>query len=81
VGSAGQSGVSDWVYDPGSIMVQNANGHYSSITANHTLGIGYSYPEYGWTWPSTDGNPRAIREASIVCGWARAGTRGDSKPY
>jgi hypothetical protein len=26
VGSTGQPGVSDWVYDPGSFMVQNSNG-------------------------------------------------------
>ena len=33
-----------------------------SVSTNHTLGIGYNYPEYGRCWLSTDGNPGVIKE-------------------
>ena len=36
-----------------------------SISTNHTLGIGYNYPEYGRCWVSTDGRPGVIKETSI----------------
>ena len=85
-----------WVYDPGSFIVQNANGLFwedtlrlggysknsgifdcpsmaflasravgGSVSTNHTLGIGYNYPEYGRCWLSTDGNPGVIKETAI----------------
>jgi prepilin-type N-terminal cleavage/methylation domain-containing protein/prepilin-type processing-associated H-X9-DG protein len=36
-----------------------------SVSTNHTLGIGYNYPEYGRCWLSTDGSPGIIRETGI----------------
>jgi prepilin-type N-terminal cleavage/methylation domain-containing protein/prepilin-type processing-associated H-X9-DG protein len=37
-----------------------------SISTNHTLGIGYNYPEYGVCWLSTDGNPTVIKETGVA---------------
>jgi prepilin-type N-terminal cleavage/methylation domain-containing protein/prepilin-type processing-associated H-X9-DG protein len=37
-----------------------------SVSTNHTLGIGYNYPEYGICWLSTDGNPTVIRETGVA---------------
>lgn len=37
-----------------------------SVSTNHTLGIGYNYPEYGICWLSTDGNPTVIKETTIA---------------
>jgi prepilin-type N-terminal cleavage/methylation domain-containing protein/prepilin-type processing-associated H-X9-DG protein len=36
-----------------------------SVSTNHTLGIGYNYPEYGHCWVSTDGKPDVVREAGV----------------
>ena len=36
-----------------------------SVSTNHTLGIGYNYPEYGRCWTSTDAKPGVIKEAGI----------------
>jgi prepilin-type processing-associated H-X9-DG protein len=36
-----------------------------SVSTNHTLGIGYNYPEYGRCWLSTDSNPGVIKETGI----------------
>ena len=36
-----------------------------SVSTNHTLGIGYNYPEYGRCWVSTDGKPSVIKETGI----------------
>ncbi len=85
-----------WTYNPGSFIVQNANGLFwedtlrlggyaqnanvfdcpsmrfiasknigGSVSTNHTLGIGYNYPEYGRCWLSTDGNPSVIKETGV----------------
>jgi prepilin-type N-terminal cleavage/methylation domain-containing protein/prepilin-type processing-associated H-X9-DG protein len=37
-----------------------------SISTNHTLGIGYNYPEYGVCWVSTDGKPTVIKETGVA---------------
>ena len=36
-----------------------------SATTNHTLGIGYNYPEYGNCWVSSDANPPVVRETGV----------------
>jgi len=36
-----------------------------SVSTNHTLGIGYNYPEYGHCWISTDGKPDVVKETGI----------------
>ena len=37
-----------------------------SVSTNHTLGIGYNYPEYGRCWLSTDGQPTVIKETGVA---------------
>ena len=37
-----------------------------SISTNHTLGIGYNYPEYGVCWLSTDSKPTVIKETGVA---------------
>ena len=36
-----------------------------SVSTNHTLGIGYNYPEYGRCWLSTDSKPSVIKETGV----------------
>jgi prepilin-type N-terminal cleavage/methylation domain-containing protein/prepilin-type processing-associated H-X9-DG protein len=36
-----------------------------SVSTNHTLGIGYNYPEYAQCWTSENSSPGIIRETSI----------------
>jgi prepilin-type N-terminal cleavage/methylation domain-containing protein/prepilin-type processing-associated H-X9-DG protein len=44
------------------IATKNRGG---SVSTNHTLGIGYNYPEYGRCWVSTDAKPGVIKETGI----------------
>ncbi len=37
-----------------------------SVSTNHTLGIGYNYPEYGRCWVSTDAHPDVIKETGVA---------------
>jgi prepilin-type N-terminal cleavage/methylation domain-containing protein/prepilin-type processing-associated H-X9-DG protein len=36
-----------------------------SVSTNHTLGIGYNYPEYGRCWTSDNASPSVIKETGI----------------
>lgn len=53
------------VFDCPSMTFMAGRNIGGSVSTNHTLGIGYNYPEYGRCWLSTDANPGLIKEPSI----------------
>jgi prepilin-type N-terminal cleavage/methylation domain-containing protein/prepilin-type processing-associated H-X9-DG protein len=53
------------IFDCPSMMFLAAKSVGGSISTNHTLGIGYNYPEYGRTWTAGDANPSVIKETMV----------------
>ncbi len=54
------------VFDCPSLLFMAGKNIGGSVSTNHTLGIGYNYPEYGRCWVSTDGHPGIIKETSVT---------------
>ncbi len=53
------------VFDCPSLRFAAAKNIGGSVSTNHTLGIGYNYPEYARCWVSTDNRPGVIKETTI----------------
>lgn len=53
------------VFDCPSMMFMAGKNIGGSVSTNHTLGIGYNYPEYGRCWTSGDSRPGVIKETGI----------------
>jgi prepilin-type N-terminal cleavage/methylation domain-containing protein/prepilin-type processing-associated H-X9-DG protein len=53
------------IFDCPSMVFLASKAGGGSATTNHTLGIGYNYPEYGHCWVSTDGKPDVVKETGV----------------
>jgi prepilin-type N-terminal cleavage/methylation domain-containing protein/prepilin-type processing-associated H-X9-DG protein len=53
------------IFDCPAMMFLASKAVGGSVSTNHTLGIGYNYPEYGRCWTSGNGSPDQIKETSI----------------
>ena len=54
------------IFDCPSMMFLATRSVGGSVSTNHTLGIGYNYPEYGVCWLSSDGKPTVIKETRVA---------------
>ena len=55
-----------YVFDCPSTRFMASKNIGGSVSTNHTLGIGYSYPEYAQCWTSDNSSPGLIKETSIT---------------